>query len=105
MAGPTPSEMTARSVVEADASGSCEDPAVGRARKELLNAQKRLARHLDGLEAGIPAEVISGRIAATRLRDRGGGATARCGDDRHERAERPLPASRAPSELPPVRRE
>ena len=60
-------EATARDIVDADGAGSRDDPAIARARKDLLDAKRRVARHLDGLEAGIPAEVISARIAATRL--------------------------------------
>ena len=48
---------TARSVVDADAAGHPEDPALGRARSALIDCDRKLSKHLDGLEAGIPAEV------------------------------------------------
>jgi len=50
---------TAREVVQADAEGHREDPAVVRARAALMECERKLAKHLDGLEAGIPAEVIA----------------------------------------------
>jgi hypothetical protein len=43
-----------------------EDPAVSRARNTLTEGDRKLAKHLDGLEAGIPADVIAARIAATQ---------------------------------------
>ena len=57
---------TAREVVQADAEGHREDPAVVRARAALMECERKLAKHLDGLEAGIPAEVIAPRIAAAQ---------------------------------------
>jgi hypothetical protein len=59
-------EATAALVVEADTSGHREDPAVVRARATLADCERKQAKHLDGLEAGIPAEVIASRIAATQ---------------------------------------
>ncbi len=59
-------EATAAQVVEADAEGHREDPAVVRARATLAECERKQAKHLDGLEAGIPAEVIASRIAATQ---------------------------------------
>lgn len=58
--------LTAREVVQADAEGHREDPAVVRARATLVECERKLAKHLDGLEAGIPAEVIAPRIAAAQ---------------------------------------
>ena len=60
------SQATAAQVVEADADGHREDPAVVRARATLVECERKQAKHLDGLEAGIPAEVIAPRIAATQ---------------------------------------
>lgn len=59
-------EATATQVVEADAAGHREDPAVVRARATLAECERKQAKHLDGLEAGIPAEVIASRVAATQ---------------------------------------
>ncbi len=59
-------EATAAQVVEADAEGHREDPPVVRARAALAECERKQAKHLDGLEAGIPAEVIASRIAATQ---------------------------------------
>ncbi|HEY6429168.1 MAG TPA: zinc ribbon domain-containing protein, partial [Acidimicrobiales bacterium] len=59
-------EATAAQVVQADADGHREDPAITRARATLAECERKLARHLDGLEAGIPAETIASRIAGTQ---------------------------------------
>ena len=59
-------EETASEVFHADAQGHREDPAVTRARKTLTECERKLSKHLDGLEAGIPAEVIAARIEATQ---------------------------------------
>jgi hypothetical protein len=37
-----------------------------RARATLTECERKLSKHLDGLEAGIPADVIASRIAATQ---------------------------------------
>jgi DNA invertase Pin-like site-specific DNA recombinase len=58
--------QTAKQVVEADAAGNREDPAVTRARAILVECDRKLAKHIDGLEAGIPAELIAPRVAATQ---------------------------------------
>jgi hypothetical protein len=50
----------------ADAQGHREDSAVTRARKTLTECERKFAKHLDGLEAGIPADVIAARIAGTQ---------------------------------------
>ena len=57
-------EATAAAVVEADSARQGDDPAVRRARATIAACERRLAKHLDGLEAGIPAAVIASRIAA-----------------------------------------
>lgn len=57
---------TAQEVVVADASRNREDPAITRARATVVECDRKLAKHLDGLEAGIPADVIASRIAATQ---------------------------------------
>jgi hypothetical protein len=57
---------TAAQIVEADAEGHREEPAIVRARATLAECERKSAKHLDGLEAGIPAEVIASRIAATQ---------------------------------------
>ncbi len=59
-------EATAAIVVQADAEGRREDPSIARARATLLESERKLAKHLDGLEAGIPADVIASRIAAVQ---------------------------------------
>ena len=59
-------EATAASIVTADSEDRREDPEVARARITLVESERKLAKHLDGLEAGIPAEVIAPRIAATQ---------------------------------------
>ena len=59
-------EATATSIVTADSEDRREDPEVARARITLVESDRKLAKHLDGLEAGIPAEVIAPRIAATQ---------------------------------------
>jgi site-specific DNA recombinase len=59
-------EATAAQVVQADAEGHREDHAITRARVTLAECERKLARHLDGLEAGIPAQTIASRIAATQ---------------------------------------
>ena len=57
---------TARQVVDADAAGNREDPAVTRARATLIECDRKLAKYIDGLEAGIPAELIAPRVAAAQ---------------------------------------
>ena len=64
--GPERIEKTASEIVHADAQGHREDPAVTRARKSLTECERKLGKHLDGLEAGIPADFIAARIAATQ---------------------------------------
>ena len=59
-------KATAALVVQADAEGHREDPAIARARTALVECERKLAKHLDGLEAGIPADVIASRIAAAQ---------------------------------------
>ena len=59
-------EATAASIVTADSEDRREDPEVARARIAVIECERKLAKHLDGLEAGIPAEVIAPRIAATQ---------------------------------------
>jgi site-specific DNA recombinase len=59
-------EATAAAIVTADSEGRREDPEVARARITLVESERKLAKHLDGLEAGIPAEVIAPRFAATQ---------------------------------------
>jgi site-specific DNA recombinase len=59
-------EATATQVVEADAEGHREDRAVVRARATLVECERKQAKHLDGLEAGVPADVIASRIAANQ---------------------------------------
>ncbi len=59
-------EATAAQIVEEDSLGHREDPAIARARATLSECERKLSKHLDGLEAGIPAEVIASRIAATQ---------------------------------------
>ncbi len=66
MFAPERIEATAREVVKADAEGHREDPTVVRARVTLIECERKLAKHLDGLEAGIPAGVIATRIAAAQ---------------------------------------
>ena len=59
-------EATATSIVTADSEDRREDPEVARARIAVIECERKLAKHLDGLEAGIPAEVIAPRIAAAQ---------------------------------------
>ncbi len=59
-------EDTADAVVRAVAAGTREDPSVARARAALVECERKLAKHLDGLEARIPAEIIASRIAAVQ---------------------------------------
>jgi DNA invertase Pin-like site-specific DNA recombinase len=59
-------ETTATSIVTADSEDRREDPEIARARITLVESERKLAKHLDGLEAGIPAEVIAPRIAAAQ---------------------------------------
>jgi site-specific DNA recombinase len=66
MFAPDRIEATAREIVKADTESHREDPAVTRARVTLADCERKLAKHLDGLEAGIPAEIIAGRIAAAQ---------------------------------------
>src|ERR1019366_7836964 len=58
--------VTAQQVVNADAEANREDPAVHRARVAVADFDRRISKYLDGLEAGIPAEVIASRIAAAQ---------------------------------------
>ncbi len=58
--------FTAESVVAADKAQNAEDPALLRARQTILDCERKLVRHIDGLEAGIPASVIAARIDATQ---------------------------------------
>ncbi|MGH9106353.1 MAG: recombinase family protein, partial [Acidimicrobiales bacterium] len=58
--------VTAKRVVDADAEATREDPAVARARATVRDCDRRISRYLDGLEAGIPADVIASRIAAAQ---------------------------------------
>jgi hypothetical protein len=57
---------TARQVVDADAAANREDPAVARARATLVECERKLAKYIDGLEAGIPAELLAPRVAAAQ---------------------------------------
>ncbi|MGD0876429.1 MAG: recombinase family protein [Acidimicrobiales bacterium] len=59
-------EATAAAIVLADSEDHREDPEVARARIAVIESERKLAKHLDGLEAGISAEVIAPRIAATQ---------------------------------------
>jgi DNA invertase Pin-like site-specific DNA recombinase len=59
-------EATATAIVTADSEARREDPEVARARITLLESERKLAKHLDGLEAGISADVIAPRIAAAQ---------------------------------------
>ena len=58
--------VTAQRVVDADAEATREDPAVARARATVRDCDRKISRYLDGLEAGIPADVIASRIAAAQ---------------------------------------
>ena len=58
--------VTAQRVVAADAEVNREDPAVHRARAAVVDCDRRTAKYLDGLEAGIPADVIASRIASAQ---------------------------------------
>lgn len=57
---------TARQVVEADAASSREVPSIARARATVMDCERKLSRYLDGLEAGIPADVVADRIATAQ---------------------------------------
>jgi hypothetical protein len=57
---------TAIEVVKADGEGHREEPSIVRARATIVACERKLAKHLDGLEAGIPADVIATRIEATQ---------------------------------------
>jgi hypothetical protein len=57
---------TARQVVDADAEANREDPAVTSVRAVVADCNRRISKYLDGLEAGIPADVIASRIAAAQ---------------------------------------
>ncbi len=57
---------TARLIVQADVAGHREDPAVTRARANLVECEHKSAKYLDGLEAGIPAELIALRVAVAQ---------------------------------------
>jgi hypothetical protein len=58
--------VTAQQVVDADAEANREGPAVTRARAAVADCDRRISKYLDGLEAGIPADVIASRIAAAQ---------------------------------------
>jgi site-specific DNA recombinase len=57
---------TARLVVEADLAGRREDPAITRARAALVECERKMSRYLDGLEAGVPADLVADRVAAAQ---------------------------------------
>ncbi|HTX01240.1 MAG TPA: recombinase family protein [Acidimicrobiales bacterium] len=59
-------EAHAKAIVEADSDSHREDPDLTRARATLAECERKLAKHLDGLEAGIPADVIAQRVAAVQ---------------------------------------
>jgi site-specific DNA recombinase len=59
-------EATAAQIVEVDSQGHREDPAVIGARATLTECERKLSKHLDGLEAGIAPDIIAARIAATQ---------------------------------------
>jgi DNA invertase Pin-like site-specific DNA recombinase len=59
-------EDTARMIVKADSEANREDPAIRRARATVIECERKLAKHLDGLEAGIPADIIASRITAAQ---------------------------------------
>jgi hypothetical protein len=58
--------MTAQRVVDADAEANREDPSIERARAAVADCDRRISKYLDGLEAGIPADVIASRTAAAQ---------------------------------------
>jgi hypothetical protein len=58
--------VTAQHVVDANAEANREDPAVKRARAAVADCDRRISKYLDGLNAGIPADVIASRIAAAQ---------------------------------------
>jgi len=47
-------EATAAQRVEEDSLGHREDPAIIRARATLTECERKMSKHLDGIEAGIP---------------------------------------------------
>ena len=57
---------TAIQIVHADSLSHREDPSITRAKTTLTECERKLSKHLNGLEAGIPADVIAVRIAATQ---------------------------------------
>ena len=57
---------TAMEIVDADKERHSEDPAVLRARRAVTECERKLARYIDGLEAGISAAVIAARVEATQ---------------------------------------
>ncbi len=59
-------EATAREIVRADEQDKRKDPAIAHARATVVECNRRLAKYLDGLEAGIAVEVIATRIAAAQ---------------------------------------
>ena len=59
-------EATAAQVVEADTDGHREEAATARARLTLVECERKLAKHLDGLEPGIPA-VVTPALPAMRI--------------------------------------
>jgi hypothetical protein len=59
-------DVTAQRVVDADAEANGEGPAVKRARAAVADCDRWISKYLDGLEAGIPADVIASRIAAAQ---------------------------------------
>jgi hypothetical protein len=58
--------VTAERVVDADAEANREGPSEERARAAVADCDRRISKYLDGLEAGIPADVIASRIAAAQ---------------------------------------
>jgi hypothetical protein len=59
-------EATVAAIVTPDSEARREDPEVARARITLVESERKLAKHLDGLEAGFPTELVAPRIAAAR---------------------------------------
>ena len=66
MFAPEKMTETAKMVVEADARANREDPAITRARATIAGCERNLSRYIDGLEAGVPAELVATRIAAAQ---------------------------------------
>ena len=57
---------TAKLVIEADSVANREDPAITRARATVVECGRKLSRYIDGLEAGVPAELVASRVAAAQ---------------------------------------